>query len=132
MSPQGFYRPWLWWSLGWLGIVLLLALSLAPISGPKLDLPSGDKYLHALSYCVTMLWFAQLSARRWLLAFGLVALGALIEGLQGLTGYRHPDLGDAAANTAGVLVGWLLSLTPMGCSLLWLDRVLWRFRRTRE
>ena len=37
----------------------------------------------------------------------VVLFGIAIEGLQGLTPARQPDLLDALANSGGVLLGWL-------------------------
>ena len=42
---------------------------------------------------------------RWLVAPGVLAVSAAIEGVQALLPNRHADLGDVIANTAGGLVG---------------------------
>jgi VanZ family protein len=96
-----------WRALGWLGIVLTLVVSLMP---PALDSSSGhaDKLVHLAGYAVLTFWWAQLVIRqRWKLAITVVLFGAAIELLQGLTPARQPDLLDALANSAGVLLGWL-------------------------
>ena len=45
---------------------------------------------------------------RWFLALVLVVFGLGIEFLQSLTSYRHGDGWDMLANTAGILIVWLL------------------------
>jgi len=96
-----------WRAAGWLGVVLTLALSLMP---PALDVSSGhgDKIVHLAGYALLTFWWAQLVTRqRWKLAATIVLFGLAIEGLQGLTPDRLPDLLDALANSSGVLLGWL-------------------------
>jgi VanZ family protein len=91
---------------GWFGVVLTLALSLMP---PALDVSSGpsDKIVHLTGYALLTFWWAQLVTRqRWKLAVAVMLFGVLIEGLQGFTPDRLPDLFDALANSGGVLLGW--------------------------
>jgi VanZ family protein len=99
----------LWRVAGWLGIALTLVLSLLP---PVLDESRNhtDKIVHLAGYAVLMFWWAQLVIRqRWKLAVAVILLGVAIEGLQGLTPNRQPDLLDALANSCGVLLGWLVA-----------------------
>jgi hypothetical protein len=97
----------LWRAGGWLGVAITLAVSLMP---PPLN-DSGshtDKLVHLAGYAVLMFWWAQLVVeRRWKLAVAVVMFGIGIEGLQGLTPDRQPDLLDALSNSGGVLLGWL-------------------------
>jgi len=96
-----------WLAAGWLGVILTLALSLMP---PALDVSGGhsDKLVHLAGYALLTFWWAQLVTRqRWKLAVAIVLFGLAIEGLQGLTPDRLPDLLDALANSSGVLLGWL-------------------------
>jgi VanZ family protein len=105
MTARGLHR--LWRGLGWLGVVITLVVSLTP---PVLDEGSGntDKIVHLVGYAVLMFWWAQLvTQKRWRLAVAVVLFGIIIEGLQGLTPDRQPDLLDALANSCGVLLGWL-------------------------
>ena len=99
-----------WWMVaGWFGVVLTLALSLMP---PALDVSSGhsDKIVHLAGYALLTFWWAQLVTRqRWKLALAVVLFGFAIEGLQGLTPDRLPDMLDALANSGGVLLGWLVA-----------------------
>ena len=56
-----------------------------------------------------MLWFSLLyRSGRARLAYGLgfVALGVLLEFIQGTLGYRSFEVADMVANTLGVLLGW--------------------------
>ena len=96
----------LWRAAGWLGVVLALALSLLP---PALDAAGGpsDKLVHFLGYALLTLWWAQLTRRRWTLALAIVLFSGAIELLQGLTPQRQPELLDLAANSGGVMLGWL-------------------------
>ena len=108
-SPRITSLTRLWTMGGWLGIALTLALSLMP---PTLgnDATHLDKVVHLSGYAVLMFWWAQLVIeRRWKLAVAVALFGVSIELLQGLTPQRMPDPLDALANTAGVLLGWLVA-----------------------
>lgn len=97
----------LWLLGGWAGVVVTLVLSLMP---PTLgnDDTHIDKLAHLFGYALLMFWWAQLVVeRRWRLALAVALFGVAIEGLQGLTPERLPDLLDVLANTGGVLLGWL-------------------------
>ena len=111
MTTRGLHR--LWRGLGWLGVGVTLVVSLMP---PTLDDGGGhtDKLVHLIGYAVLMFWWAQLvPRRRWTLALALGLFGVAVEGLQGLTPDRMPDVLDALANTLGVLLGWLAArLSP--------------------
>ncbi len=108
----------LWWSLGFLLIAVITALSLLPIRGPDMDIPSGDKLNHALAYIVLTLYFGQLvgaGLRRRLLVIGaLIVYGVTIEGLQSVLPPRTAELADMAANLVGMAIGWGLLSTPLG------------------
>ena len=108
---------WLWLVLGWVGILIVVYLSLVPSPPEPFHTRYSDKIEHALAYGSLMLWFCQGYQRltqRALVAALLVILGVSIEFLQGLTGYRSCELGDMLANTTGVLVGWLGACTILG------------------
>ena len=96
----------LWKTFAWLGVAAALVLSLIP---PFMnEAGHTDKIVHMTGYAVMMFWWAQLVVRRrWQLAMAIVLFGAAIELLQGLTPDRDPDVFDALANSAGVLLGWL-------------------------
>ena len=65
-----------------------------------------------------MLWFCLLyAARNTRIGFAVlwISMGVGLEFVQRELGYRHYDVGDMIANTAGVLLGWALSFAvPMG------------------
>jgi VanZ family protein len=92
-------------ALGWTIVVAVFWLSLTP-SPPHIDIESGDKLGHLLSYFLLMFWFAQLYARRAGYAAGFIAMGITLELLQGALGYRSFERYDILANCAGVLLGW--------------------------
>jgi VanZ family protein len=109
----------LWRALGWLAVVVVIYLSLTshPITVP---LRYGDKFGHLLAYGVLMSWFVQLYQRRGMLllhALLFIVTGVVMEFLQGYTG-RYFEYADMVANTAGVVLGLSLSLTPWQSLLL--------------
>ena len=75
-----------------------------------------------------MLWFLQLYpvSRRPILAFYLDGLGMGLEVLQAFTPERDADYLDVLANTAGVMVGWLLGRTRLANTLAILETALIR------
>jgi len=96
----------LWRGLGWLGIALVFTLSLMP-HPPHTGLDQGDKIGHFLAYALLAGWFGQISARRLAWGLGFLGMGAMIEVLQGMTGYRDMSLADLAANALGLVIGSL-------------------------
>lgn len=108
-----------WFSLGILLLFAIIILSLIP-SPPKLDVAYEDKYQHVLAYFILMGWFIQLYPKRTQqhrLAIGFIALGFLIEGLQGLGGVRFAEWTDVLANSFGVGLAWLLGMTAFSTTL---------------
>lgn len=108
-----------WLGIGWLALAAVAVLSLVPVQqvGPS------DKLNHLLVYGALMAWFAALQPRRRhpRLALLLALFGLLLEAAQGLTAYRMPGLYDAAANSAGVLLAWLLVRDRLRPVLAWLE-----------
>ena len=97
----------LWLGVGWLGVVAALVLSLGP-TAPQGPVEHADKLVHLAGYATLMFWWAQLYItfpQRVRLAAALVLLGIVIEGLQGFTPTRQPDVWDAVANTSGIMLG---------------------------
>jgi VanZ family protein len=68
--------------------------------------------MHAGAYFVLMVWFAGLyhRSRHPFVAAVFIALGIVLDMLQGTTRTRTFDLQDIAADAAGVLAGLLLSI----------------------
>ena len=118
----------LWLSIGWLLVALVSYLSLVT-DPPTIDATGSDKVAHVLAYGTLMLWFLQLYpiSRRPIIAVGLIAMGILLEFLQGLTGVRSSEYMDMVANTGGVMLGWLLGETRLSAALEALERQIMRF-----
>lgn len=114
----------LWLFLGWLWVTVVIYLSLTPHPPEPLHFWNADKLEHALAYGLLMLWFCQVYIRRSsrrVLAVLLIAMGIMIEYLQGETGYRTFDYADMLANATGVLVGWAWARTALGRVFAYLD-----------
>lgn len=94
-----------------LGVVAFLSLMPDP---PGADV--NDKLLHFSAYAGLSACFSTLVRDHRQLsgvAIGLIGYGILIEILQGLTGYRFMEALDVVANSAGVMTGLLVWLTPL-------------------
>ncbi|MCP4470609.1 MAG: VanZ family protein [Gammaproteobacteria bacterium] len=102
----------IWYALGMMMLIAVAVVSLLPV----LDVGVGgsDKFLHLLTYFLLAGWFGLLVRDRvmlgWTLA-ALIAYGALLELLQGQTGYRFAEWGDVVANSIGALAGVTLHFT---------------------
>lgn len=83
-------------------------LGLVP-SGPGVLFAFGDKLFHFVEFFALMAWFGGIYTGRtqWLILAGLAALGVAIEVAQGLGVFRTFDLGDVAANMAGLAAGFV-------------------------
>jgi hypothetical protein len=77
-----------------------------------------------MAYALLGWWFSQAYPSRLhgFLGLFLVALGAILEVLQGLTGYRDFEYADMLADTLGLVGGYLLALTPAGTVLRRLEQ----------
>lgn len=107
-QPALRLRP-LWLVAGWMLVLLVIYLSLAP-SPPPLTKNQGDKLEHILAYAALMSWFVNLYAEmtpRMRIAAGLIALGVGLEFVQRWSGYRTFEVADMAADAVGVAAGWL-------------------------
>lgn len=119
-------RPRLWLWLWILALAAGLALCVLPL--PAVAVPRGfDKIEHALGYFVLGAYATNLFARGRALAFallGLLAFGAMIEGIQALVPWRSAELMDWLANAVGVALGGVLAFTPLATLLQRFDQRL--------
>ncbi len=125
MNPELRFKH-LWLAIGFLLIAYVFYSSLRP-DPIEVDIDDFDKYAHTFAYFVLMGWFTQIyqqKKRVLILAIGFVLMGILIEILQGFSGYRQFDYYDMLANSSGVLLGWLLSMTPLKNTLSYFDQKL--------
>lgn len=117
--------PRLWFLLGLLLVLAVAVGSLLP--GPSLPkLSVGDKVEHAGAYFLLMVWFAGLYPRKRhvLIALALVGLGIALDLLQLTTKTRQFDVADILANSFGILVGLVLSVSVLGGWCQRLERLL--------
>jgi VanZ family protein len=108
--------PRVWFGLGWAMVVGVIAGSLVP-GGVAIVSDIDDKIVHFSSYFLLMIWFAGLyrQHRHYLgIATILVALGAILDILQGGVARRQFDVFDIAANSMGVLLGLGLAMFVVG------------------
>lgn len=113
MLPLRF--PKLWSVLGWLLVGAVIVGSLIP--GPAVaQVDIDDKVMHAGAYFVLMVWFAGLYPRGVypVIATVFLALGLGLDLLQLLTDTRSFDWYDVAMNSAGVILGFVLSMLLLG------------------
>ena len=102
------------WRLAWLTSAYVLVAAVVYFSLARLDVDiqaeGGDKVAHVVAYALLTFWFMQIYVTLWprvAIAAGLVALGIMLEFLQGYTGYRNFDYVDMISNTIGVALGWI-------------------------
>jgi VanZ family protein len=117
------YRK-LWITVGFSLVLLVVYLSLTRNPPAPLTFDHADKLEHALAYATLSFWFCQIypSARLGVVvSTALIWLGVVLEYMQGWTGYRTFDVLDMAADGIGVLLGWLLTCTPLGRMLVFIE-----------
>lgn len=125
LMRENLHFPRFWQSLGWLLVAAICWLSLTPHPPQPPGLLGWDKGQHCLAYAALMLWFRQTFQRHWLWPLFLIALGIILEFLQGLSGFRSLDLFDMTANGLGVLMGLGLAHTVPLLRIEYLDRFIW-------
>jgi VanZ family protein len=110
----------IWIFLGAAIIATVWFLSLIP-QPPHLGFDGEDKVGHIVAYGVMMLWWSQILYQfrdRLLIAAAFVAMGVVIEFVQGWTGWRNFEIADMVADAVGVALGWGLACTPAGSILV--------------
>ena len=123
VSHLRFHRLWL--SLGVAMILAVTVVSLIDLPEPVKGFVLHDKLMHTLTYACLMGWFAQIyrhDLTRLLLMIGLIALGIIIEFIQGSTEHRQFELLDMVANTSGAVLAWALAYTWVGGILAFAER----------
>ncbi len=126
-APDLKYR-FMWLTIGYTLVVLVLYLSLT--SSPvdlELDVPYQDKFFHALAYFTLMAWFAQIyhgRLQRYIIAIGFVLMGVLLEYLQGFDPNRYYEFADMLANSFGVALAFVITLSAAKNILLGLENRL--------
>ena len=107
--------PKLWLGLGWLLVIAVFVGSLLPLPAYPIEALASDKLVHFCSYLILTIWFGGLygKPRNYVaIAAIMIAFGAALDLLQGLSSTRQFDMLDILANTAGAFVGfvalWLL------------------------
>ena len=125
MSTHKLRKLWLF--TGWLLVALVVYLSLVPAL-PSIDITAADKVAHVFAYATLTLWFLQLypADRRAMLVIGFIMMGVALEFLQELTASRSFEYADIAANTGGVVLGWLLAKTRLSNTLHVIEKQLIR------
>lgn len=122
MTAQLHYKN-IWLLIGYAMVAFIIFETLTP-SPVGVPMNISDKLLHMTGYFVLMAWFAQIyhqhrSRLRLMAAF--VAMGIMLEFLQGWGGVRQYEVADMLANASGVVLAWLVSMTPFSKSLQWLE-----------
>jgi VanZ family protein len=108
-----------WIALGVAIIAAIWILSLIP-DPPHFGVEGEDKAGHFVAYGILMLWWSQIlirSSDRLIIAAAFVAMGIVIEFVQGWTGWRTFEVADMAADAIGVGLGWCIACTPAGSIL---------------
>ncbi|QJD30062.1 VanZ family protein [Methylococcus geothermalis] len=125
-TPNPYRYAALWRGIGWAMVAAVVVLSLVPQLPKAPSLLGWDKAQHFLAYAVLTFWFCLSYSRHWRWPAFFVALGTLLELLQGFTGIRTTDPFDILANGTGVSIGLSLAFTPLIKSLQKFDDLLSR------
>ena len=109
-----------WVALGGAIMLWVLWMALTPDPGIALDVPYGDKLLHAITFTCLMGWWGNVyrdrRARGWV-ALGCLAFGVFIEFAQWLDPPRDADALDVLADGVGIVIALLLLRTPLASVL---------------
>lgn len=125
---EKLHYPKFWQGIGWLMVAIVCWLSLTPHPPEPPKLLGWDKAQHALAYAGLMFWFRQVFYRNWRWPAFLIALGITLEFLQGFTGGRTPDIFDAIANAAGILIGLVLAESLVVFRIEHFEQFMWESR----
>jgi len=117
-----YRKAWLFVGYSLVAFVVYSSLTSSPV---KVEVNNFDKYAHTFGYFVLMGWFVQLYQTPksvFVCAVLFIIMGVGLEFIQGATGYRQFDIYDMMANTLGVLIAWVLSLTRFPCLLKYFEK----------
>lgn len=106
---------------------MIILGSLLKIPDVDVGIQHNDKLIHFLAYFILTGWFIQLyrtQSTRILIVLFAVALGFVLEFIQGMISYRSFDWIDAVVNTMGVLSAYLLAGTAFSSLLVMFDHRL--------
>jgi hypothetical protein len=113
-----WHRAWV--ALGGAIMLWVLWMALRPDPGITLDVPYGDKLLHATTFTCLMGWWGNVyrerRARGWA-ALGCLAFGVFIEFAQWLDPPRDADALDVLADGVGIVIALLLLRTSLASVL---------------
>lgn len=128
-SGMNIFRPFrfkpLWLIVGMALVAGVTYLSLTPAFPDYLQTDYDLKLNHVLAYTVLMFYCAQLLVNprlKWFVAGFFVLMGIVLEYLQGSTDYRSFSYYDMFANYLGVLIGFVLLITPLNNSIAYIDK----------
>jgi VanZ family protein len=116
-----------WLAAGWLFVGMVMFLSLMPGPPEPLSFPHADKLEHGFAYAALALWFCQIYLRRTsriMVVVALIAIGVIVEFIQGWSGYRYFDIRDMLANSLGVFFGYGLVHTRLGRLFFWIESAM--------
>jgi len=118
----------IWRYLGYFWVLITIYVCLMPNPPSTSAIEFGDKLMHTVGYIGLFLWFSQIYHRKhhWRPAAGLILLGVSIEFAQSLTAYRSFEIADMFANTAGVLLGWLVAGTFISFIFLKFESIVFK------
>ena len=94
---------------GWLMVVGVIVLSLAPLPPMPDTIAGSDKSVHLGSYFFLSYWFFHSYFKQKLTVIaGFLLLGLCLEFLQSLTAYRFLEWLDMLMNGCGVLLAYVV------------------------
>jgi VanZ family protein len=111
-------------TIGFVLVGVVCFLTLTPSPPDMGDIPESDKIGHFVAYSVIMLWFGfiYLRGKRYMkVGFAFLAMGIVLESIQGMLGYRNFSYLDMVANVCGVIIGWLLARTRLAETLVYVE-----------
>ena len=120
----------LWIGIGYVGICLLVYLSLTPMPHHVLkfsieNFSAGDKIEHILGFMAPMLWFGQIywaKTKRLGIGIALAVIAIVLEyGQRAIGGYPNLEYGDIVASIIGIALGGILLKTRLAFLLKTLE-----------